>query len=356
VSETESSSARVRARYRNNSCYRSVSLSPARSRWGSTVIGERTFARQVYSDLPGLERLAAEVESGEAYSTRQFKKKSGGVRTLRKPEELLALVLKKTNEFFNRRGYVVSPHAHGFVKGKSTATNAALHLSQDVVVRLDIADFFESITATVVEEGFTKIGFDSSAATLARRLTTVDGSLPIGFATSPFISNLVFEEADIELAQLAEDSLLTYSRYADDMVFSGRSTPEIIEAVRAVLRTHSWELNDSKTRWMRRGASQYVTGLSVSDPRQPRIPKALKRRMRWKLHMIQRVGYDSYMSNFDGEIRNDQPHRLLGLARYIAGVEPHVGLTLLRNLQDQIDASAYGYWSDDDWSNWVGEF
>lgn len=320
------------------------------------MIGARTFARQVYADLDGLDLLAREIEAGTAFRTFEFKKKSGGIRTLRKPNPLLDLVLKKTNEFFNKRGYVASPHVHGFVRGRSTYSNASEHLAQPVVVRLDIENFFESITSASVASGLTKLDFDVDAATIATRLTTVAGSLPVGFATSPFISNLVFAEADEQLANLAAEASMNYTRYADDMVFSGASTPEIIEAVRSVVASYGWTLNESKTRWMRKGASQYVTGLSVSDPQQPRIPKSLKRRMRWKLHMIERVGYEVYMDKFDGELLNDHPRRLIGLSKYIAGIEPRIGVDLQRRLQHQIDSSSYGAWSDEDWGEWLGDF
>jgi len=73
---------------------------------------------------------------------------------------------------------------------------------------------------------------------------------------------------------------------------------------------------------MRRGHSQYVTGLSVSDKRAPHAPRRLKKNLRWRLHIIEKFGYEKYMLEFGGELRDHYPKRLLGLARYVASQEP----------------------------------
>jgi RNA-directed DNA polymerase len=87
---------------------------------------------------------------------------------------------------------------------------------------------------------------------------------------------------------------------------------------------------------MRRGGPQYVTGLYVGAPDRPRIPRKLKRQMRWISHIITRFGYESYMTEFGGEEADMLPQRLRGWACYFAAVEPDVGYPLLRAFYDEL--------------------
>ncbi|HEY9501520.1 MAG TPA: reverse transcriptase family protein [Pyrinomonadaceae bacterium] len=314
------------------------------------MLSERGFASQIYSSVEELRKLADDVHAGARYTVTRVKKRDGSLRQIYKPDPLLAMALKKANEFLTARPLPTIDHVYGFVRGRSIVDNARQHLSKPVVIRIDLKDFFESIsTSRVILSLEQHLDFGPEAAQLAGRLLTVNGTTPVGFSTSPYLSNLVFRETDIAVASMALQNGLAFTRYVDDMNFSGIPKRTFIEDVTEVLSRFGWSVNKRKTQIMRRGGKQYVTGLSVSDPKRPRIPPNLKHRMRWKLHMIEKFGYEQYMTGFGGEDCNDHPRKLLGLARYIALVEPALGIDLLDRLNRQLDDSWYSEQEEDSW-------
>ncbi len=191
-------------------------------------------------------------------------------------------------------------------------------------------------------------GYEEKAADIAVSIVTIAGKLPIGLSTSPFLSNLVFLSTDRSLAEYAQSEGLSFTRYVDDLTFSGEITDRHSADIGRILDDAGWSVNTRKTAFMRRGGPQYVTGLYVGEADGPRIPRKIKRRMRWILHMISKFGYDTYMAEFGGEDEEMEPDRLLGWACYIAAVEPDLGYPLLRVL-DELVSEGYGdiaEWAD----------
>lgn len=182
-------------------------------------------------------------------------------------------------------------------------------------------------------------GYDAKAATACAGMVTIAGKLPIGLSTSPFLSNLAFEKTDYQLATFAAEENLSFTRYVDDLSFSGEVSDRHRKTIERILNEAGWSINSHKTAFMRRGGPQYVTGLYVGCADRPRIPRRTKRRMRWILHIISKFGYEKYMTEFGGEEADMLPYRLLGWAIYIASIEPDVGYPLLRALDDQLPAS-----------------
>src|SRR6202042_746067 len=138
-------------------------------------------------------------------------------------------------------------------------------------------------------------------------IVTIAGKLPIGISTSPYLSNLAFLSTDRSLAEYAQSEDLSFTRYADDLTFSGGVANRHLEDIERILDVAGWSVNTRKTAFMRRGGPQYVTGLYVGESDRPRIPRKIKRRMRWILHMISKFGYDVYMTEFGGE--DEEMHR-----------------------------------------------
>jgi len=184
-------------------------------------------------------------------------------------------------------------------------------------------------------------GYEEKAADLAVTIVTIAGKLPIGLSTSPFLSNLVFLSTDRSLAEYVKSEDLSFTRYVDDLTFSGEVTDRHLADINRILDEAGWSVNTRKTAFMRRGRPQYVTGLYVGEADRPRIPRKTKRRMRWILHMISEFGYDTYMAEFGGENEKMYRRRLMGWACYIAAVEPDLGFPLLRKFDELIPE---GYW------------
>lgn len=310
------------------------------------------FASRVLADLEQLTSLSAEVQRGNHYAVKPVKKRDGTTRLLHKPDLLLSLTLKKSLEYFQTLNVHVPDHVYGFVRGRSIVHNAQNHLAKPVVLRVDVQRFFESTTRDRIAEALIGEGFTAEAADLCLGIMTVDGVLPIGFHTSPFLSNLAFRQTDAALAELAFAKGVKFTRYVDDLVFSGDFERSLVDEVTQVLSDNEWTVNTRKTAYMKRGGRQYVTGLSVSDPRQPRIPISTKRRLRLKVHLIEKFGYEAYMTTFQGEARGDHPQKLLGMARYVASVERPLGLHLLQSLNQHLSDDWYVA-SDDYWMDWL---
>jgi hypothetical protein len=226
--------------------------------------------------------------------------------------------------------YEAPGHVHGFVRGRSTISNANQHLAKRCVLRIDLEDFFPSIGAAEIKASLQEQGYEGKAADFAVNLVTIGGKLPIGLSTSPLLSNVVFLSTDHSLAEYARSEGLSFTRYVDDLTFSGDVTDRHSADITRILDEAGWSVNTRKTVFMRRGGPQYVTGLYVGELDGPRIPRKIKRKMRWILHVISKFGYDTYMTEFGGEAEGMRRRRLLGWACYIAAVEPDVGYPLLR--------------------------
>ncbi len=177
--------------------------------------------------------------------------------------------------------------SHGFVPGRSIVTNAALHTGQEVVVRFDLKDFFPSVPASRVRGVFAKLGYPQSVSRLLMGLCTTvciedieftdpklyelceRPHLPQGAPTSPALANLCAYRMDCRLAGLAKRFGATYTRYADDLTFSGghelrRTQLRLRKWVIRVVTEEGFTLNAAKTRVKSQSDRQTVTGLVVN--------------------------------------------------------------------------------------------
>nr|BDT38211.1 reverse transcriptase family protein [Myxococcus sp. MH1] len=218
------------------------------------------------------------------YVTFSVPKRSGGTRLLHAPKRKLKAVQRRLLTLLVAK-LPCSEHAHGFVSGRSIKTGAAPHVGRRVVLKLDVKDFFPSVTVGRVRGLLLALGYGYPvAATLAvlmteaeRQPVEVEGTVfhvPVGprscvqgAPTSPGLCNAVVMRLDRRLAGLARRYGATYTRYADDLTFSGDDVGAM-EKVRALaaryVRDEGFEVNAAKTRVQRRGGRQRVTGVTVN--------------------------------------------------------------------------------------------
>lgn len=231
------------------------------------------------------------------YRLRCVSKSSGGVRLIEIPSESLRVLQRRVLHRLLDR---VSVHdaAHGFVRGRSVHTHAAAHVGRDIVIRLDLKDFFPSINGARVFLVFRSLGYNVRVANALTALcvawqtrrslrdglktlaTTTDinallprysaAHVPQGAPTSPALANLCARSLDVRLDAWAKSFGATYTRYADDLVFSGdaalaKSWRAFIATARVIIGEEGWELNVQKTRVMRRSVRQAFTGLVVNS-------------------------------------------------------------------------------------------
>lgn len=263
-------------------------------------------------------------------------KKTGGVRGISAPKRELARAQRWVFEHI--LGHLVpTEHAHGFVTDRSTVTNARPHVGKRVVINLDLRDFFPTVSFRRVKGLFSKLGYAENVATVLSLLTTepprlaaqLDGALyyvalgerrlPQGACTSPAITNAICVGLDRRLAGLAKRFEFSYTRYADDLTFSGDdrdAVGRLLGRVRSILRSEGFVEHEDKTRVMSRGSRQEVTGIVVN--RGMGLPREEKRELRAILHNAHKNGLDS-------QNRENRPHfraYLTGRVAYACMVEP----------------------------------
>lgn len=218
------------------------------------------------------------------------------------------------------------PHdcAFGFLSGRNIRENAAVHAGHRHLLGVDVHDFFPSITTARIERMFTDLGVDASVSGLLARFVTIGGSLPLGFPTSPVLSNAVSLPIDVACDALAARNGAVYTRYADDMSFSGDGDLPDVDLIRQVLADNGFELSDRKTRRSKIGQAHFVTGLSVSDVDGPHVPRKRKRRLRQELYYARKFGLADHLRHLgvnDDRVIQQQVNRLDGMVRFVAHQE-----------------------------------
>lgn len=170
----------------------------------------------------------------------------------------------------------------GFVPGRSPFDAAARHCESDWVYSVDIQDFFRSTPSARLIPVLMRLGYSVEASRLVASISSYKGHLPQGAPTSPVFANLVFAEVDEVLFGHAKSRGITYTRYADDLVFSGRGEmpPELPGDISAaLLRFDCWRVATTKTYASSRPRRLKVHGFLV-DGKVPRLTKGYRARMR----------------------------------------------------------------------------
>jgi retron-type reverse transcriptase len=302
--------------------------------------------------IPRLRWLAfhTEVASRVHYVSFTVPKKSGGTRTLSAPHRTLAAAQQWI--FANIVGKLpVEPPAHGFIAGRGTVSNASAHTGKAVIVNMDLEGFFPSITFPRVASVFRRLGYSPAVATILglictecpRREVRYEGKvyyvatgprgLPQGACTSPGLSNQVARRLDRRLDGLAVKMGLRYTRYADDLTFSGDQELReyvgyLMARIRHIAQEEGFTVNEKKSRVLRRNARQTVTGLVVND--KPGAKREEVRRLRAILHRARTEGLEK--QNREG--RPNFRAWLLGMIAYVGMVRPEVGARLRKELEE----------------------
>lgn len=229
------------------------------------------------------------------------------------------------------RLYCPPEYISGFTHGRNIAYNAKFHLNKKYVLNIDICNFFENIQYTSIVSAFEKLGLNNSFSVILADIVTYYKTLVAGYNTSPLIANMVCENMDAEIKALCDSYNITYTRYADDLSFSG-DTVECIDSIKSILHKYGFNINERKTRIYKKGGPQFVTGLTVVDSQQPRIPRKIKKGLRADIYYIKQWGFTSYVEykyNIESTdlylldyIKHQESCRIMGWLNYINGIEP----------------------------------
>lgn len=291
------------------------------------------------------------VSQHSHYQHFSIPKKLGGVRDIAAPMPRL-----KRAQYWVLGNILNQPDihstAHGFIQGRSILSNAAPHVAKDVVINMDLENFFPTISFKRVKGLFHKFGYSEAVATVLASICTdadqalveLDGQtfyvdqtesrLPQGAPTSPAISNLICRRLDLRIEGAARKLGFAFTRYADDLTFSGNEksgndVQQLLWRIKKIIASEGFKVHPKKTRIMRKHRHQEVTGIVVND--KLNVDRKTLRKFRALLHQIEKNGPDG-KSWGNGELIAS----IKGYANFVAMVNPEKG----RSLQLQTNALA----------------
>jgi hypothetical protein len=271
---------------------------------------EAQLAAALGLEVPALRHLSIHSARERVlhYVTFAIPKRSGGERLIMAPKSRLKAVQRRLNTLLVEH-LPASEFAHGFRRARSVRTNAAPHVGKQVIVHLDLKDFFPSIHFGRVRGMLVAMGYGYQVASVLatlmteapRQPVTVDGvrmfppvgprTCPQGAPTSPGLSNAIVVRMDRRLAGLARRFGFAYTRYADDLTFSGDDL-QAAHALRClatrIAQSEGFAINHAKTRVMRAGARQAVTGVVVNQVLG--LSRHQRRRLRASVHRMRQQG------------------------------------------------------------------
>jgi RNA-directed DNA polymerase len=254
------------------------------------------------------------------YRSFTIPKRSGGIRKIDTPRPILLHIQRWIlDEILSKS--TVSEQAHGFIEGRSIVTNSRAHLGCRELLKMDIKDFFPSVSISTVNHIFSNMGYPPSLCKSLSRLVTLGYSLPQGAPTSPALSNIACLDLDSSLNSLALEHGLTYTRYADDLSFSGGSIPSnMTSLVETVVSKAGLLINSKKTIFSPAGHRKIITGISISSG-ELKLPRPYIRKLRQKIHLLLRHG--TLHLNNDPSPRDPLIlDRVLGMVSFWLAVSP----------------------------------
>jgi RNA-directed DNA polymerase len=303
-----------------------------------------------FADLKGLGYKRPQARLGH-YHYRVLAKTTGSIRLIEVPKSRLKDLQRRI--LFAILDRIPSHSAvHGFVKGRSIQTFAAPHVGQRVVLRTDLEDFFPGFAGVRVQSFFRTIGYPETVADLLGGLVTnavphntwrdvikqpgfalgpgelwqvqsmyARAHLPQGAPTSPSLANLCCYRLDCRLSGLARSAGATYTRYADDLAFSGGEgfagcVERFATQVAAILGEEGFTVQHRKTRIMRQSTRQHLAGLVTNQRVNVR---------RAQFDMLKAILTNCVRHSPDTQNRDAHPHfreHLQGRIAFIESINP----------------------------------
>jgi len=264
----------------------------------------------------------ASVVNASSSHYREFTipKRSGGVRTISAPYPALLDCQRWINQHILSNVEIHSS-AHGFASRKSIITNAQVHVGKKYFLKVDIKDFFPSITINQVITVFKNLEYTHKVSFYLASLCCYEKVLPQGAPTSPMLSNIIATSMDNRLARFARKFKLSYTRYADDLAFTGASiTVKHLQYITEIIQDCGFTINPSKTLLQQKKNKRILTGISIAE-QQIKIPREYKRKLRMEIYCIRRFGIVRHIRN--QRIKN--PNHLstvIGKIQFWLSVEP----------------------------------
>jgi RNA-directed DNA polymerase len=214
----------------------------------------------------------------------------------------------------------ISPFAKAYKPNVSLLENLKFHKNQPKVFTLDLENFFPSITIEAVEKEFHQLGYSKMVSKLLSKLCTRDRTLPQGAPTSPYLSNLIFKDADVVISDFCKQRKIRYTRYADDLSFSGDfDENELLHKVTETVEKLNLRINKNKTKLMTPSTRQTVTGIVVN--KKPQVVFHKRNELRQAMYYIKKFGFEEHREYKEINQKNYLEH-LLGKINFVLQINP----------------------------------
>jgi RNA-directed DNA polymerase len=252
-----------------------------------------------------------------------IKKKNKNLRYLNEPSPILKSIQKRILKNVLEEK-MISKCAYAYKKGLSTILNAKSHVGCKVILKLDIENFFDNINFyKVYNSCFNENLYPKKLGMLLTNLCVYNGKLPQGSPTSGYISNIVLRNFDCNIDAYCKDKNINYTRYSDDMTFSGDfDIRKLIKFVNELLYKEGFRLNKSKIKVVLNTTRQQVTGIVVNE--KLNLSKNYKRKIRQEVYYILKYGVKSHIEKRNINLScNRYLSVLLGKINYVLTVNPN---------------------------------
>jgi RNA-directed DNA polymerase len=307
------------------------------------------FSLKHFSQIIGFdfENLLQIIENrGSYYSYYLIKKKKGGYRRIIAPYKNIKY-LQDWIKINILDKVVLHPSATGFIKQRSILDNARAHQNSNVILNFDLENFFESITEKRVYGIFKYLGYHKNLAVEFAKICTVkmpqyrfeyldditkehfgdyynlnEAVLVQGASTSPSLSNIACISLDNRLNKLANKLGISYSRYADDITFSGENENlPSNNLIKIIIENENFKINWNKVGRYKKGQKQLVTGLLINE--NIRVPKKYKKEILRHLFFCEKYGASSHFNRIAPD-KSFRKEWLMGKILYLNSIEPEI--------------------------------
>ena len=270
------------------------------------------------------------------YRNRFIPKHDGSKRKLSIPDLILKRVQRSIADNI-LADYPISRYAMAYTQGSSVQKNASLHVGKQKILKLDIDGFFDHITYSKVKDCvFCKENYSEPIRILLTMLCYYNESLPQGAPNSPSITNIIMYDFDEKIGKYCEENNISYTRYCDDMTFSGDFDEKaVIFVVKDELRKLGLFLKRRKTAVIPNTKRQTVTGIVVNE--KIGLTKKYKNKIRQEIYYIKKHGIDGHLSKIGEPNKQHYLNSLKGRVAFVLQTIPNEEFLgykeFLKNLQ-----------------------
>lgn len=273
---------------------------------------DREILKKIYSVSNNIEKH---------YHTFKIKKRKGGHREINEPSKILKSIQKNILHNILEK-MPVSHYAKAYTPGLSLVDNASVHTNKKIVLKLDIENYFNNITFVKIYNILSSLNLPKSTIYLLSTLCTYEDILPQGAPTSSYLSNLVMYETDEVIGNYCKENNISYTRYSDDMTFSGDfDVNKLIVFVNNEIHKINLKLNKAKTRVISKNKCQKITGIVVNEKVQ--VSSSYRKKIRQEVYFINKFGVENHLNKLNLNInRNKYLKSLLGRINFVLSVNP----------------------------------